>query len=105
MLQQQQQRGHQLQHGTQLQIPQIDLFQPRGTPQHNLEDQQLKVGLNFAIFSFKIKISALYDFEPENPGELEFQEGDVINLTSQIGKKITGYPPNLSQIHTKISYF
>lgn len=32
----------------------------------------------------KPSCQALYDFEPENPGELEFAEGDIISLTSQI---------------------
>jgi len=32
----------------------------------------------------KPSCQALYDFEPENPGELEFGEGDIISLTSQI---------------------
>ncbi len=43
----------------------------------------LKYLFCFFIFSFQFLVQALYDFTPQEPGELEFKRGDVITVTDR----------------------
>lgn len=38
---------------------------------------------NAQMFNFQCLVQALYDFTPQEPGELEFRRGDVITVTDR----------------------
>lgn len=48
---------------------------------HNF--QVMHLFIYFFIFSFQFLVQALYDFTPQEQGELEFKRGDVITVTDR----------------------
>lgn len=47
-------------------------------------ESSIKNNSNSENCTNKSQCKALYDFEAQNPGELEFKEGQIIELISQI---------------------
>lgn len=59
----------------------------------------LYIGLSFShFFLLQYLVQALYDFTPQEVGELEFKRGDVITVTGKILQYLCGTVPARGQI-------
>jgi signal transducing adaptor molecule len=57
--------------------------QPSATPQTNATPQPVPTGTTAATVS---RVRALFDFQPSEPGELQFRKGDVIAVLESVYK-------------------